>query len=230
MKLSTLQFTLLYCSIQCFYPTLALHRGSASASSLACLSCRGGQQPPPPYDNYNPPPPPQDPDHIFQESVQDRVDQWRQQQIQHRDKMTNVEKVALRENTGRMKLLVSVGRGARGVLFGVLMWRNLTLMEVVDKTTKGSMRNFLFGMLAVLFLGNLAGVSASFGTGGHATTRRCKAILNVDKLVEIFLILWYFLRLSIIPKKLVPREVYVASIFHSIFFLVQCQQMTKLSW
>ena len=57
-----------------------------------------------------------------------------------------------------------------------------------------------------------------------------QAILNFDKLVEAVLILYSFLRLTIIPSKYTPREVYVASIFHSVVFIIQSQAFTKLSW
>src|SRR5210317_803836 len=151
MKSLTLQFTLLYCSIQCFHLTSALHKGSSSSLALpqSCLLCRGGQQQysndpyasngnynnfENPNDNYNPQDLPlQDADHIFQESVQDRVDQWRQQQIQHREQMSTMEKVALRESSGRMKLLAYLGQGSRAILFGLLMWRDLHLIELVSR-------------------------------------------------------------------------------------------------
>lgn len=57
-----------------------------------------------------------------------------------------------------------------------------------------------------------------------------QAILNFDKLVEALLIVHSFLRLTILPSKYTPREVYVASIFHSVFFIIQSQAFTKLSW
>mmetsp|Transcript_6007 Transcript_6007/g.14228 ORF Transcript_6007/g.14228 Transcript_6007/m.14228 type:complete len:301 (-) Transcript_6007:1737-2639(-) len=248
MRVSTLQFALLYCSIQCFQLSYGLHKEESSSSMTpkSCLLCRGGQQQysNDPYtsnnnnNNYNTnsynlqnPAPPQDPDHIFQETVQDRVDQWRQEQIQYRDQMTMMEKVSMRDSKGRTKLLATAGKGARAILFGVLMWRDLHLMEIVDNTTKGSVKSFLFGMLCVVFLGNLAGAcSAVTGTSGHKSTKRFKAILNVDKLVEIVLLCWYFLRLSIIPNKHVPREIYIASVCHCIFFIIQCQSFTRISW
>lgn len=241
-----LQFTLLICSIQCFQLTSGLHRGSSSSLvPKACLSCRGGQQQysNDPYatnanyntyynnHNYNQQNLAQDPDHIFQESVQDRVDQWRQEQIQHRQEMPTVEKTSLRESNGRVKLLANLGNGSRAALFGVLMWRNLVLMEAVDKTIKSRFKGFFIGLLTALLLGNFAGVAAALtGTTGHAAKNRFKAILNLDKLLEIVLLFWYFLRLTIIPNKHIQREIYIASISHSIFFLIQCHSFTKLSW
>ncbi|CAJ1966955.1 unnamed protein product [Cylindrotheca closterium] len=247
MRVSTLQFTLLYCSIQCFQLSHGIQRESSSLSMTtqkSCLLCRGGQQQ---YSNdpynalpqnndynpnsYNPQNLPQDPDHIFQEAFQDRVDQWRQEQIQHRDQMSFNEKTSLRDSKGRMKLMATAGKGARAFLFGILMWRNIHLMEVADKTTKGSWKSFLVGNLAILFMGNFAGVCAAItGSSGHAATKRFKAILNLDKLLEVVLLVWYLLRLTFIPNKHVPREIYIASIFHSIFFLIQSQSFTRISW
>ncbi|KAL3945789.1 MAG: hypothetical protein SGBAC_000178 [Bacillariaceae sp.] len=101
------------------------------------------------------------------------------------------EKSSLRDSKGRLKLMVAVGKGGRTILFGCLMWRNVMLMEMVDRTIKGRLKNVLYGFLVVLFLGNLAGVSAAvMGTSGHQATKRFKAILNLDKLVEIVLLCW----------------------------------------
>jgi len=57
-----------------------------------------------------------------------------------------------------------------------------------------------------------------------------QAILNLDKLLEAILILFYFCRLTIAPSKYTPREIFVSNTLHSIFFILQCQAFTRLSW
>jgi hypothetical protein len=64
----------------------------------------------------------------------------------------------------------------------------------------------------------------------HAAKKRLKAILNLDKILEALLIVYCLLRLTIAPSKYTPRELYVASTFHSVFFIAQCQTFTRLSW
>jgi hypothetical protein len=57
-----------------------------------------------------------------------------------------------------------------------------------------------------------------------------QAILNLDKVLEACLIVWNVGRLTIAPSRYVPREVYVSSVLHSIFFILQCQAFTRLTW
>jgi hypothetical protein len=84
--------------------------------------------------------------------------------------------------------------------------------------------------LCLLFLANLAGVVASFTSSQHSAKKRLKAILNLDKLVECLLILHNFLRLTLVPSKYIPREVYIASTLHSVFFILQAQAFTRVNW
>jgi hypothetical protein len=199
----------------------------AATSSSSCLLCRGGQSRDP-YNGYPdnsdynaPPPPPNDADHIFQETVQDRVDKWRSDQIKRRDHMSEEQEASLRDSQGRLKLMATVGKGSRAFIFFMLMWRDIHLFEVSDKSLKGIIRYFAVVPLTVLFLANLAGVVAALSAGGGQ---------NMDKMVEIVLLFWYFLRLTILPSKYVPREIFVASVLHSVFFIIQAQSFTRITW
>lgn len=49
-------------------------------------------------------------------------------------------------------------------------------------------------------------------------------------MLEAFLIVWNVGRLTVAPSRYVPREVYVSSTLHSIFFILQCQAFTRLTW
>eukprot|EP00980_Cylindrotheca_fusiformis_P018505 scaffold6124_cov122-Cylindrotheca_fusiformis.AAC.24 len=214
----------------------SLRHRQVSPLTSSCLSCRGGQSNDP-YngypdssindDYYNPP---IDADHIFKEPVQDRLDKWRNEQMEQQRSMSAHESESLRDAEGRLKLMATVGTASRALIFFVLMWRDIVLYEMADKALKGTFRLFAVVPLSVLFLANLAGVVATCTTGGPKTKKRLKAILNLDKLVEIELLLWYLLRLTLFPSRGVPREMYVASILHSFFFLVQCQSFTRITW
>jgi hypothetical protein len=48
--------------------------------------------------------------------------------------------------------------------------------------------------------------------------------------LEAGLIVWNVGRLTVAPSRYVPREVYVSSALHSIFFILQCQAFTRLTW
>jgi hypothetical protein len=108
--------------------------------------------------------------------------------------------------------------------------------QVADQVVKGLFRTVLVVPLALLFLANLAGVVASLSmaassmAASHNTKKKLKAILNLDKLVEVALIAVAFVRFTIFPSPTTPREVYVGNIFHSVVFLLQCQGVTRLSW
>ena len=171
-------------------------------------------------------------EHLFQESVQDRVDRWRETQLAQSQSRTQFQEMNPRDEQGRMKLIASVSKGSRAFIFFVLMWRDIHLFETADQIFKkgGVLRLFAVIPLTLLFIGNLAGVVASITSPGHATKKRMKAILNLDKIVEILLLGWYFLRLTILPSRLVPREIYVANVLHSVFFLIQCQAFTRVTW
>jgi hypothetical protein len=81
-----------------------------------------------------------------------------------------------------------------------------------------------------LFIANLVGMVASFSSPSHSAKKRLKAILNLDKVLEAILLFWYFIRLTVAPSRYVPREVFIASTLHSVFFIIQCQAFTRVSW
>jgi len=182
------------------------------------------------YANYNPPSGNNGADHLFHETVQDRVDQWRTTQMQRSQNMSPMQEANPRDEQGRMKLLASVSKGSRALIFFVLMWRDIHLFEVADQALKGTARLFTVVPLAFLFIANMAGVVASITSPSHSTKKRLKAILNLDKLVEVLLMLWYTIRLTIAPTVNVPRELYISSFLHSVFFLIQCQAYTRVTW
>jgi hypothetical protein len=135
-----------------------------------------------------------------------------------------------RDEQGRMKLLAHVGKGSRAFIFFVLMWRDIHLFELADQTMKGATRLMAVVPLTLLFIGNLAGVVTSITSPGHSAKKRLKAILNLDKFVEVILLVWYFIRLTVAPSKYVPREIFISNTLHSIFFLIQCQAYTRVTW
>jgi len=187
------------------------------------------------FDNYKPPPPSgYDTDReasVLQESVQDRHDKWRSAQMERYANMTPEQEYNPRDEQGRMKLLSSVSKGSRAFIFFILMWRDIYLFEVTDQSIKGSLRKMITrGFLAIVFFGNIAGAVTSITSQGHSAKNRLKAILNLDKVVETTLLVWNLGRVTLFPSKFVPREIFVAGIFHSIFFLIQCQAFTRVAW
>lgn len=225
-----------------------------SANSLSIISpLRGGSTDPystqggrPPY----PPPPPQqqqqpqvpsqqdpyfdqqipvgDENVPFQETFQDRIDKWREYQREHASDFQS--NVTPRDEQGRMKLLTSVSKGSRAIMFFILMWRDVHLYETVDQSFKGTLRFMGVLPLTFLFVANMAGVVASITSPGHGSKKRLKAILNLDKLLEVYLILWSLARLVFSPSSLVPRELFITHILHSVFFIIQCQTVTRFVW
>jgi len=170
-------------------------------------------------------------DGMFQESVQDRHDKWRSAQMEKYSNLTPEQEFNPRDEQGRMKLLSSVSKGSRALIFFVLMWRDIYLFEVTDQSIKGSLRKmFTRAVLTTVFLGNLAGVVTSVTSQGHSAKNRLKAILNLDKLVETTLLLWNLGRVTLFPSRYVEREIFVAGILHSVFFLIQCQAFTRVTW
>lgn len=135
-----------------------------------------------------------------------------------------------RDAEGRMKLLTSVSKGSRALIFFLLLWRDVHLYEVADTSLSGVSRLLIVTPLCALFLANLAGVVASLTSPGHSAKKRLKAILNLDKLVEAILICYNFIRLTVWPAKYAPREVFIANTLHSVFFLLQSQAFTRVTW
>ncbi len=162
------------------------------------------------------------------QTVQERVDAWRQQQqqIQHEVQQTDPRF----DDKGRVKLLTGVSKGARATLFFVLMWRNVHFYELADQSFHGVVRLIFVVPLIALFVANMAGVVVSITSPSHSANKRLKAILNLDKVIEALLMVYYLLRLTVIPTVSVSREVYIANILHSVIFILQCQAFTRLSW
>eukprot|EP00536_Pseudo-nitzschia_multiseries_P013806 jgi/Psemu1/245651/estExt_Genewise1.C_6170035 len=187
------------------------------------------------FVNYNPPPPSDElyerEAGVFQESVQDRHDKWRAEQIERYANLTPEQEFNPRDEQGRMKLLSSVSKGSRALIFFILMWRDIYLFDVTDQSIKGSLRKTIArGFLTTVFLGNLAGVVTSITSQGHSAKNRLKAILNLDKVVETTLLLWNLGRVTLFPSKYVEKEIFIAGILHSIMFLIQCQAFTRVNW
>lgn len=181
------------------------------------------------FANYNPPPPREE--SMLQESVQARHDNWRSAQMEKFANRTPEQEHNARDEQGRMKLMSSVSKGSRAFIFFILMWRDIYLFEVTDQSIKGSLRkNISRGFLTTVFLGNLAGVVTSVTSQGHNAKNRLKAILNLDKVIETALLIWNLARVTLFPSKFIPREIFVAGILHSCFFLIQCQAFTRVAW
>ena len=204
-------------------------------------SNNGYQNPEDGFVNYNPPIPPsgadtniidREDDSPFKESVQERTDKWRTAQMEKYGNLTPQQEYNPRDEDGRMKLMSSVSKGSRALIFFILMWRDVYLFDVADQFIKGSFRKGLVRcILTSVFIGNLAGVVISVTSpAGHSTKNRLKAILNLDKVVETGLLLWNFGRVTLFPSKYVPREIFIAGIMHSIIFIIQCQAFTRVTW
>jgi len=82
----------------------------------------------------------------------------------------------------------------------------------------------------ILFLGNMAGCVGSLMSSGGVGKKRMKAILNLNKLVEVSLMAYNVFRLVFVPSKLILREIYVGRTLSNFLFLVQCQLFTKVTW
>jgi hypothetical protein len=192
-----------------------------------------GSYPQEPQPNYIPPPASdgfgvsEDP---FHETVQDRVEAWRQAQLQRSGNLSPLQKDSHLDDQGRVKLLASVSKGSRAFLFFIMMWRDVHLYEVADQSLKGIVRLMAVVPLILLFVANMAGVAASLSSPTHSAKKRLKAILNLDKLMEAILLVWYFIRLTVAPPKYVSREILIANTMHSVFFILQCQGFTRLVW
>lgn len=164
----------------------------------------------------------------FQEAFQDRIDNWRTYQLEHAEEQRS--SLSPRDEQGRMKLLTSATKATRAFTFFLLMWRNVHLYEVVDQKLKGYLRYAGVFPLTFLFIANMAGVVASLTSSSHSSKKRLKAILNLDKLMELYLIVWHIGKLLFSTSNLVPREIYISHILHSVFFVIQCQTVTRFVW
>jgi hypothetical protein len=163
----------------------------------------------------------------FHETVQERVDQWRTNLQQHSAEL----QASPRDEQGRSKLLVSVSRGSRVFIFVLLMLRDLHLYETASQVIQPAfLQGLVSSFLVIMFIANMTGVVACLASPTHATKKRLKAILNIEKLVEIVMMMYAVLRLTVFPSQYIPKEVYVGNLMNAAFFLFQCQMHTKLSW
>ena len=181
-----------------------------------------------PYSEYQPPSGYVEDENLpIHETVQERLDTWKTRQ---QEQASSDQYYSPRDEKGRMKLMTSVSKGSRAIIFFLLMIRNIHLYELADKLRTGIPRLVCVIPMVVMFVANLAGVVVSLTSPSHSAKKRLKAILNLDKMIEVVLICFYLIRLTIFPPSHTPRELYIANIFHSIFFLLQSQAFTRLSW
>jgi len=165
------------------------------------------------------------------ESVEERLEAWRQYQQQKFESQTSLEEANPREENGRMKLIASVSRGSISFFFFILMWRTVHHFEMADLAFKGTLRLTLVVPTIMLFLGNMLGcVFSVTSAGNHSSKKRMKAILNLNKLVEVSLLIYNVIRLTVFPNKFVMREIYVGRTLSNFLFMVQCQLFTKVAW
>ena len=130
-----------------------------------------------------------------------------------------------------MKLIASVSRGSISFFFFVLMWRTVHHYELADQSFKGTVRLVAVIPTVLLFLGNMMGCVASVTSpASHASKKRMKAILNLNKLVELSLLFYNVLRLTVFTNKLIVREIYVGRTLSNFLFMIQCQLFTKVAW
>lgn len=197
--------------------------------------------------------------HDDDQTVQGQIERWKQIQQQKYDAMmqqqqpqqqqqegfsqqqtSNSKSSMAVDANGNLSLIASVSKGSRAIIFFVLMWRIIHLYEVADLLYqgKGLLRLMVVIPLCILFIANLLGAIVSMiepaiptsPSSSSATKKRLKAILNLNKFIEMILIFYYFLRLTLIPSKSTRREILIASMLHSVFFMFQSQFYTKLSW
>lgn len=134
------------------------------------------------------------------------------------------------DSQGRRKLMSGFSRGSRVLIFFVMMWRSMMLYEHADKLLRGLTRLIAVTMMSLLFVGNLSGLVISVMAGPKSSKKRLKAILNLNKLQEIIIIIYAFGRLSLFPSQYTPREIYIATILHCMFFLGNNFGCTRLVW
>lgn len=169
---------------------------------------------------------------IPNESVEERLRSWREAQRYKYEHQSPMEAANPRQEDGKLKLLASVSRGSIAIFFFVLMWRSVHHYEMADTSFQknGVLRILMVTPPVVLFLGNMAGCVGSVMAPGPASKKRMKAILNLNKILELSLMSYNILRLVIFPNRYVLREIYVGRILSNFLFLIQCQLFTKVTW
>ena len=131
---------------------------------------------------------------------------------------------------GRVKLVATVSKASRAFIFFILLWRDVYLYEVADTFLSGTLRLVTVLPLCLLFLSNLAGMVTTFTSPHHRTKKRLKAILNLDKVVEIVLMGYHLGRLTLFSQSQALKEPHIAGILHSVVYFLQCQACTRLTW
>lgn len=171
------------------------------------------------------------------ESVEERLANWRKQQQSKYENQSPLDAANPRDDDGRMKLLASVSKGSISLFFFILMWRSVHHFELADQSFKGSsgVRLVMVIPTMILFLGNMIGCVASVMASSSTNTsrkakKRLKAVLNLNKLMELSLIFYNLLRLTFWPNKGVLREIYIGRILTNFLFIIQCQVFTKVTW
>lgn len=161
---------------------------------------------------------------------EERAAAWRQAQQDRYESQSPAQRASALDEDGRTKLLATVSRGSIAFFFFVLMWRSVHHYEMADASFKGVQRLLLVVPTVALFIGNMAGCVASITSPSHGAKKRMKAILNLNKVVELLLFLYNVVRLTIFPSKFVQREIYVGRTLSNFIFMVQCQLFTRVTW
>lgn len=169
-----------------------------------------------------------------QESVEERLSSWRKQQQFKFENQSPLDAANPRDDDGRMKLLASVSKGSISLFFFILMWRSVHHYELADQSFKGKVRLIMVFPTICVFLFNMIGCVASLMSSSTNASRnakkRMKAVLNLNKLVELCLIFYNVMRLIFFPSKYVMREIYVSRTLTNFLFIIQCQLFTKVTW
>jgi hypothetical protein len=93
-----------------------------------------------------------------------------------------------------MKLLASVSRGSIAIFFFVLMWRSVHHFELADQSFRGTTRLLFVIPTVALFIGNMAGCVAAITSPTNSAKKRMKAILNLNKIVELLILIYNLIR------------------------------------
>lgn len=134
--------------------------------------------------------------------------------------------------------MAQVGRGARSGIFFIFVWRNIHFYQLAEeyfaKKGGGLKRLIVTLNLMILFLLNISGFVSSFtgkdGSTTHTQKKRLKAVLNIDKLIEVSFLVVGLIRLTLFPQSRDQSEIMLASIIHHVFFALTVHTYTKLNW
>jgi len=173
--------------------------------------------------------PPSLDDPYDKQSVEERHAAWRAEQQQRYENLSAAEQANPRDEEGRMKLLASVSRGSIPMIFFVLIWRSVHHFELADQAFKESTKRVFVLPTVILLISNMAGFVGGIMAQTPRSKTRMKAILNLNKLVELILFFYNTSRLMI-PNDFVAREIYVGRVISNFIFLLQCHVYTKVTW